>query len=79
MVPAPNSMSPRFDRYIGIDYSAAQMPSSSLKGHPYTGRHRLAASRFRSRILSRMHYRRTEVRFLTISNGIGRPRGITRA
>jgi hypothetical protein len=32
MVPAPNSMSPRFDRYVGIDYSGAQTPRSSLKG-----------------------------------------------
>jgi hypothetical protein len=37
MVPAPNSMSPAFERYIGIDYSGAQTPMSSLKGAVYEG------------------------------------------
>jgi hypothetical protein len=29
---SPQTISPRFERYIGIDYSGAQTPSSSLKG-----------------------------------------------
>ena len=27
-----DSMSPAFDRYIGIDYSGAETPAASLKG-----------------------------------------------